>query len=57
MKDYAITYEVTVFTTGHDKKHAELKADMLINRADSGYADTSICINKMIKTAIAEEYI
>jgi hypothetical protein len=57
MKDYAITYRVTVFTTGHDKKHAELKADMLINRADSGYADTSICIDKMISTKIAEEYM
>ncbi len=57
MKDYAITYKVTVFTTGHDKKHAEQKADMLINRADSGYADTSICIDKMISTKIAEEYM
>jgi hypothetical protein len=57
MKDYAITYQVTVFTTGHDKKHAELKADMLINRADSGYADTTVCIDKMVKSKIAEEYM
>jgi len=57
MKDYAITYQVTVFTTGHDKKQAELKADMLINRADNGYVDTTICIDKMVRTKIAEEYM
>jgi hypothetical protein len=30
---------------------------MLINRADSGYADTTVCIDKMVKSKIAEEYM
>jgi hypothetical protein len=54
MNDYAITYEVTVYTTADNKKQAELTADTLINRADSGWADTSISINKMIKTERVE---
>ena len=54
MNDYAITYEVTVYTTADNKKQAELTADELINCADRGWADTSVCINKMIRTEKVE---
>jgi len=56
MKEYAITYKVTVYTTADNKKQAELTADTLINRADSGWADTTIVINEMIKTEIVPDY-
>lgn len=56
MADYAITYQVTVYTTAGSKSKAELTADTLINRADSGWADTTIVINKMIKTEIVPDY-
>lgn len=57
MKDYAITYQVTVITTASSKSKAELTADTLISRADSGWADTVITVDKMINTKIVEEYM
>jgi hypothetical protein len=56
MTDYAITYRVTVYTSADTKKQAERTADRLIDVADSGFADTTIVINEMIKTEIVPDY-
>ena len=56
MKDYAITYKVTVYTTASSKKMAEATAEHLIDCADSGWADTTIVVNEMIKTEVVPDY-
>ena len=56
MTDYAITYRVTVYTSADTKKQAERNADRLIDVADSGWADTTIVINEMIKTEVVPDY-
>ena len=56
MKDYAITYKVTVYTTASSKKMAEATAEHLIDCADSGWADTIIVVNEMIKTEVVPDY-
>jgi hypothetical protein len=56
MTDYAITYRVTVYTTADSKKKAELTAEHLIECADTGWADTTIVINEMMKTEVVPDY-
>jgi len=57
-KDYAITYQVTVYISAYDEEKAERNANDLLENCDRGYGNMALSIDKKIRTKVlaANEY-